>query len=69
MATPELFESGEHDLISINSDEEEKCWINTKNIDIWKDENCMKLLQEGITPDIVDLEKCKKTNKRILNYH
>jgi hypothetical protein len=29
----------------------------------------MKLLQEGIVLDTVDLEECKRARKRILNYH
>jgi hypothetical protein len=37
LAAQELFEFGEHDLISTDSDEEEKCWTDTRNIDIWKD--------------------------------
>ncbi len=69
MAAQELFEFGEHDLSSINSDEEEKCWIDTRDSDIWKDITCMKLLQEGTLPNIVDLKECKRARKRILNYH
>ncbi len=68
MAAQELFEFGEHDLSSINSDEEEKCWIDTRDSDIWKDITCMKLLQEGTLPNIVDLKECKRARKRILNY-
>jgi hypothetical protein len=69
LAVQELFEFGEHDLISTDFDEEEKCWTNTRNTDIWKDVTCMKLLQEGIVLDIVDPKECKRARKRILNYH
>ncbi len=69
MTTQKLFESGEHDSISIDFDEEEKCWTDTRNNDIWKDVICMNLLQEETIPNIVDSEKCKRVRKRILNYH
>jgi hypothetical protein len=64
-----LLEFDEHNLVNTNSDEEEKCWTDTKDIDIWQDVTCMKLLQEGILPNIVDLEKNKRVRKRIINYH
>jgi hypothetical protein len=69
LVAQKLFESSEHDLISTDFDEKERCWIDTRNNDIWKDVISMKLLQEGTIPHIVDLEECKKTRKRILNYH
>jgi len=69
LATQKLFESSEHDSISIDFDEEEKCWTDTRNNIIWKDVTCMNLLQEGTIPNIVDYEKCKRVRKRILNYH
>jgi hypothetical protein len=34
LAAQELFEFGEHDLISIDSNDEEKCWTYTKDNDI-----------------------------------
>ncbi len=69
MAARELFESGVHDLISTNSDEEDKCWIDTRDIDIWKDVSCMKLFLKGIAQDAIDPKECKRARKRILNYH
>jgi len=69
LAARKLFESGEHDLISTGSDEEDKYGTNTRNNDIWKDVTCMNLLQEGILPDTVDPMESKKARKRILNYH
>ncbi len=42
LATQELFEFNEHDLVHIDFDEEEKCWTDTKDSDIWKDVTCMK---------------------------
>jgi hypothetical protein len=56
-------------LVHTNPDEEKKCWINIKDIDIWKDIICMKLLNESISPDIIDLEENKRAKKRIINYH
>jgi hypothetical protein len=64
-----LLEFDDHNLVHTNFDEEEKCWTDTKDIDIWKDVTCMKLLHEGIWPNIVDLEESKKARKRIINYH
>jgi hypothetical protein len=69
LATQELLEFDNHNLVHIDFDEEEKCWTYTKDIDIWKDVTCMKLLHEGILLDIVDLEESKKARKRIINYH
>jgi hypothetical protein len=37
LATQKLFESCEHDLIYTDLDDEDKCWIDTRNNDIWKD--------------------------------
>jgi hypothetical protein len=68
LAAQELFEASEHDLISTYSDNEDKCWTNMRNNDIWKDVTCMNLLQEGTIPNSVDPEECKRTRKRILNY-
>jgi len=39
-----LFESGEHDLQSVDPDEEDECGVDTKNSDIWEDATCMDLL-------------------------
>jgi hypothetical protein len=69
LVVQELLEFDEHDLVHIDSDEEEKCWMDTRDSDIWKDITCMKLLHEDTLLDIVDLEKCKRTRKRIMNYH
>jgi hypothetical protein len=68
LATQELLEFNEHDLVHIDFNEEEKCWTDTKDSDIWKDVTCMKLLHEGILLDIINLEECKKTRKKIMNY-
>jgi len=69
LAAQKLFEFGEHDLISTNFDEEEKCWTDIRDSDIWKDVTCLKLLHEGTLPNTVDLEECKRARERILNYH
>jgi len=69
LAAQELFESGEHDLISIGFNEEDKCGIDTRNNDIWKDVTCLNLLQEGILPYTIDPMEFKRARKRILNYH
>jgi hypothetical protein len=69
LAIQELFEFGEHDLISTDSDEEEKCWMDTRDNDIWKDLTCMKLLLEGTILDTIGPEECKRARNRILNYH
>jgi hypothetical protein len=69
LVAQELLEFDEHDLVHTDFDEEEKCWKDTKDIDIWKDVTCMKLLHEGILSKIVDFEESKKARKRIINYH
>jgi hypothetical protein len=69
LATQELLEFDDQELTHTNFDEEEKCWIDVKNIDIWKDVICMKLLNEGIVLDTTDAKKNKRTKKRIINYH
>jgi hypothetical protein len=65
LVAQELFESNEHDLISTDFDEEEKCWTDTRSSDIWKDVTCMKLLQEGTVPNIIDPEECRRARKKI----
>jgi len=69
LAVKELFEFGDHELGHINFNEEETCWMDTKNINIWKDTTCMGLLREGILPNIMDLRESKRARKRIINYH
>jgi hypothetical protein len=69
LAVQELFEFGDHDLGHTDSNEEEKCWMDTKDIDIWKNATCMELLREGIFLDVVEFEDSKRTRKRIMNYH
>ncbi len=69
LAAQELFEFGEHDLISTGFEKEDKCGIDTRNNDIWKDVICMNLLQERILLDTIDLVESKRARKRILNYH
>jgi hypothetical protein len=68
LAAQRLFESGEHDLNSIDPDEEDECGTDSRN-DIWEDVTCMDLLQGGMLPATVDLVESKRTRKRILNYH
>ncbi len=63
MATQELFEFGDHKLGHIDFVEEETCWMDTKNIDIWKDTTCTRLLSEGILLDTVDLKENKGKEK------
>jgi hypothetical protein len=69
LAAEQLSEFGDHNLGHTYSDEEEKCWTNTKDIDISKDTTCMELLSASILPNIVDFEDNKRARKRIINYH
>ncbi|CAK9228771.1 unnamed protein product [Sphagnum troendelagicum] len=69
LAAQRLFESGEHDLNSVDPDEEDECGANSRNNDIWDDVTCMDLLQGGMLPATVDLVESKRARKRILNYH
>jgi hypothetical protein len=68
LAIQGLSKFGDHDLGHIDFDEE-KCWTNTKDINIWKDTIRKELLNIGILPDIVDLEENKRARKKIINYH
>jgi hypothetical protein len=67
LAIQELSKFGDHDLGHTDFDEEEKCWTNTKDIDIWKDTTCMELLSVGILLDIIDFEDSKRARKRIIS--
>jgi hypothetical protein len=69
LAAQQLFESGEHDLVSTGPDEEDECGADTRHKDIWKDVTCMDLLQGGMLPDTVDPVESKRARKRVLNYH
>ncbi len=69
MVAQQLFESGELDLVSPSSDEEDECGTNTRHNDVWKDVTCMDLLQGGMLPNTVDHVESKRARKRILNYH
>jgi hypothetical protein len=62
-------ESSEHDLQSIDPDEEDKCGAGSRVSDIWEDITCMDLLQGGMLPATVDPVESKRARKRILNYH
>jgi hypothetical protein len=64
-----LFESGEHDLNSIDPDEGDEWGSDSRNNDIWEDATCVDLLQGGMLPATVDPVESKRTRKRILNYH
>ncbi len=68
LAAQELFEFGNHELGHTNSNEQETCGMDTKNIDIWEDIVCIGLLREGILLNTVDLEENKKARKKIINY-
>ncbi len=63
LVAQELFEVGEHDLISTYLDNEDKCWIDTRNNDIWKDVTCMNLLQEGIIPYTLIMRNVKEQGR------
>ncbi len=69
LVVQELLEFHDWDLDHTNFDEEEKCWIDAKDIDIWNDVICMKLLNKGKLLDTTDVEESKKTKKKIINYH
>ncbi len=68
LAIQGLSKFGDHDLDHIDFDEE-KCWTDTTDIDIWKDTTCKELLSVGILPNIVDFEESKRARKKIINYH
>jgi len=69
LAVQRLFESSEHDLNSVDPDEEDECGADSRNNDIWEDVICMDLLQGRMLPDTIDPVESKRARKRILNYH
>jgi hypothetical protein len=69
LAAQRLLEAGEHDLQSVDLDEEEECGADSRSSDIWEDISCMELLQGGMLPTTVDPLESKRARKRILNYH
>ncbi len=69
LAAQRLFESGEHDLNSIDPDEGDEWGSDSRNNDIWEDATCMDLLQGGMLPATVDPVESKRVRKKILNYH
>jgi hypothetical protein len=69
LAAQRLFESGEHDLNSIDPDEGDEWGSDSRNNDIWEDATCVDLLQGGMLPATVDPVESKRARKRILNYH
>ncbi len=66
LAAQRLLELGEHDLQSIDPDEEDECGAGSRNSDIWEDVTCMDLLQGGMLPATVDPVESKRAMKRIL---
>jgi hypothetical protein len=69
LVAQELLEFDDQNLAHTYFNEEEKCWIGTKDIDIWKDAICMKLLNENILLNTTDAEESKKNKRGIINYH
>ncbi len=55
LVAQELSEFGDHELGHANSDEQETCGMDKKNIDIWEDTVCMGLSREGILPNTIEL--------------
>ncbi len=55
LAAQELLEFDDQELTHTDFDEKEKCWIDAKDIDIWTDVICMKLLNESILLDTIDV--------------
>jgi len=69
LATQQLFESGEHDLVPTGSDEEDEWGADIRHRYIWEDVPCLDLLQGGMLPDTVDPVEVKRARKRVSNYH
>ncbi len=69
LTAQELSEFGDHNFDHIDFDEEEECWMDTEDIDLWNDTTCLELLSVSILLDTIDLEENKKAKKRIINYH
>ncbi len=68
LAAQELSKLGDHELSPTESDDEEDHGVKSSCVDIWEDTYCLTLLKEGVLPDAIDLEECKKIKKRASNY-
>ncbi|CAK9856146.1 unnamed protein product, partial [Sphagnum jensenii] len=68
LAAQELSEFGGLEVDPTGSGEEENCGVDTKGIDIWRDETCLELLKEGMLPNTTDLEEGRRARKRASNY-
>ncbi len=68
LATHELSEFGDHELSPTESDDEEDHGVKSSCVEIWKDIECLTLLEEGVLLDAVDLEESKRIRKRANNY-
>jgi hypothetical protein len=63
LATQQLFEYGEHDLLPTGSNEEDEWGVNTRHQDIWEDVPCLYLLQKGVLPDTVEYVEARGQGK------
>jgi hypothetical protein len=68
LAAQELSELGDHQLSPTESDDEEDYGVKSSCIDVWKDPVCLRLLEEGVLPDSIDMEESKNVRKRANNY-
>jgi hypothetical protein len=68
LATQELPEFGDRELSPTESNDEENHGVKASCTDIWEDIACLRLLEEGVLSDAVDLEESKRVRKRANNY-
>jgi hypothetical protein len=68
LAAQELSEFGDHELSPTESDDEEDHGVKSSCIDVWEDTVCLRLLEEGVLPDAIDLKESKRARKRASNY-
>jgi hypothetical protein len=70
LATYNMFGNDDLDTNGPMSEEEMKAYgSDAQENDIWKDETCMKLLNEGVLSKSTNATKAKWTKERIINYY
>jgi hypothetical protein len=69
LAAQKLLGDGGHEDGDTRSADVDACAEDTTKTDIWEDEVCLRLLREGIIPDIVDPQISKRARRRVTHYY
>ncbi len=70
LATYKMFGNDDPNTNGLMSEEEMKAYgFDAQENDIWKDETCMKLLNEGVLLKSINATEAKRTKEKIINYY